>query len=69
MHHDPRTRSVPPDIATMVRELIALNGPTGASRDLGVSRSVVLAVAAGSGVLPGSLALLREAHERHRKAA
>lgn len=66
--HDPRTREVPEDIRAMVADCVSRRGPTGASRALGVSRSVVLTVCAGEGVLPGTLALLREALIRREAA-
>jgi len=63
-HHDPRTRPVPHDLRAMVRDCIKRRGPKGAATALGVSRTALLAVAAGYQALPGTLALLRAA-QRH----
>lgn len=60
-YHDKRTKPVPPDVRDFVCRVVDERGPTGAARALAVSRSVVLAVVAGADVLPGTLALLREA--------
>jgi hypothetical protein len=51
-------------LSTLVRRTVELRGVAGAARALGVSRTVVLAVMANHPVLPGSLALLREAFRR-----
>jgi hypothetical protein len=61
VHHDPRTRPVPDDIREHARSLMRERGPRGAATALGVSRSALLAVCAGADVLPGTLALLRQA--------
>ncbi len=52
----------------MVAECHARRGATGAAKAIGVSRPVILAVLAGTGVTSGTLALLRE-YARHRHAA
>lgn len=44
-------------------------GPRAAALALGVSRSAFLAVCAGADVLPGTLALLREADAAQREGA
>lgn len=64
---DPRLRDVPDDIRQMVMECQRRRGTQGAARAIGVSRPVVLAVMAGTGVTSGSLALIRE-YARHRRA-
>jgi len=56
------------EIRTLVARTLDLLGPVHAARVLGVSRSTLLTVAAGGGVLPGSLALLREAYRRSELA-
>jgi hypothetical protein len=68
-YSDPRTKPVPPEIRDFVRRVVDAQGPTGASRTIGVSRSVVLAVVAGADVLPGTLALLTQAKHRVTEAA
>lgn len=68
MHHDPRTRPVPEEIREHARTLMRQHGPRGAAAALGVSRSALLAVCAGADVLPGTLALLREAASRRGAA-
>lgn len=68
-HHDPRTRPVPPELVEMVKDCLGRRGPAGAARALGVSRHVVLAAAAGMDLVPGSIALLREALQRRERAA
>jgi hypothetical protein len=67
-HHGPRTRPVPQELVDMVRDCLGRRGPKAAADALGVSRFVVLAVAAGTEVTPGSLALLREALRRKEAA-
>lgn len=59
-HVDKRTRDVPPEIAQAVRAELEQAGANAAARALGVDRSVVLAVAAGQKIMPGSIALIRE---------
>ena len=59
-----RTRPVPPELQRIARDLLEAQGTGGAAAELGVSKAVVLRVAAGAGVLPDSLALLREAVRR-----
>lgn len=59
-HLDKRTRDVPSEIASVVRAELEQAGANAAARALGVDRSVVLAVAAGQRVMPGTLALIRE---------
>ena len=44
----------------MIRQAVELQGLVGAARRLGVGRGVLLAVLAGTGVLPATIALLRE---------
>jgi hypothetical protein len=68
-HHDPRTRPVPDEIREHARTLMRERGPRGAAAKLGVSRSALLAVCAGADVLPGTLALLREATQGGGRAA
>lgn len=69
MSFDPRTRPVPPEIQAQVADCLRRRGPVGAAKAIGVSKSVVLSVAAGAPVLPGSLALLREYARRCDMAA
>ncbi len=52
----------------MVKDCLERRGRAGAARVLGISPGVVLAVAAGADVLPGSLALLRVALSRRTAA-
>jgi hypothetical protein len=67
-HHDPRTRPVPEDVREHARALMRRVGPRAAARELGMSRPALLAVCAGADVLPGTLALLREAIARRTAA-
>jgi hypothetical protein len=64
MSHVTRSHVPPPELQELVRECVARRGVPGAVRALGVSRGVLLAIAAGAPVLSGSLALLREAQRR-----
>ncbi len=59
-HPDNRLRDVPPEILDVLTRELEQRSPAAVARDVGVSRSVVLAAAARAGVLPGSLSLLRE---------
>ncbi|MFZ5891285.1 MAG: hypothetical protein ACOY0T_09565 [Myxococcota bacterium] len=61
VHHDPRTKPVPEELRELVRDRLRRLGPRGAAAELNLGRSTVLSIAAGGDVLPGTLALLREA--------
>jgi hypothetical protein len=53
--------SVAPDtMRERVRGVLQRNGARGAERELGVSRTTILAIVAGAPVRAGSLALVRE---------
>ena len=67
-HDDPRTRDVPPELIAMVRDCVSRRGRRGASRVLGLSVTTLAAVLAGFPVMPGTLALLREAARRKEAA-
>jgi hypothetical protein len=56
----PRGERPPEEIRTEVSRLLEAHGPRELSKRLGMSRDAVLGVAAGTHVLPGTLALLRE---------
>ncbi len=60
VNRKPIATDVPPDIRSTVTEVLRLRGPRGAAKVLKISRPTVLAVAAGVGVHPGTLAVLRE---------
>ncbi|HET9930833.1 MAG TPA: hypothetical protein VFQ35_09110 [Polyangiaceae bacterium] len=59
--HDPRTRPVPDDLRDRARALMRERGPRAAAMALGISRTALLAICGGADVLPGTLALVREA--------
>lgn len=59
-----RTRPVPSTIRAAVAAHVRHWGVSGAARALGVSRGVVLAILAETGVMPGTLALVRESLAR-----
>lgn len=61
VHRDPRCKPVPDEIRAFARRLLRQRGPRKAARALGVSRTALLAVTGGADVMPGTLALLREA--------
>jgi hypothetical protein len=64
MAHDTRVRVVPDEYRAHARERMAELGVAAAARELGLSTSSLLRVIAGAPVMPGSLALLREAINR-----
>lgn len=61
---EPRCKAVSDDLVAMVQDCVGRRGVPGAARALGVGRSALLAVLAGRPVMPGTLALLREARAR-----
>lgn len=67
-HHDPRTRPVPEEMRSRARLLMQEHGARAAAVQLGISRTALLALAAGADVLPGTLALVREAERVGRLA-
>lgn len=64
VHRDPRTRPVPPETRALAQRLLQERGPKRAAAALGISRTALLSICAGSPVVPGTLALLREAQTR-----
>jgi hypothetical protein len=56
-HVDRRLRPVPIAVRIVVTELVAERGPRGAARELGMSRSAVMQIAAGLPCMPGTLAI------------
>ncbi len=64
MTHDNRLRAVPADLVVIVSYYIDRMGAARACDRFGTHRATLLAIAAGRPVMPGSLALLREANRR-----
>lgn len=58
---DARVREVPPDLLELAKAALAEHGATRAAEELGISRATLLGIVAGTPVMPGSIALLREA--------
>ncbi|MEO7033098.1 MAG: hypothetical protein ABI548_04605 [Polyangiaceae bacterium] len=64
VRRDLRLVAVPPEIRERVTFLVREHGPLNAAKLLGVSRDLAVRVTAGLEVMPGSMALLREAMGR-----
>ena len=65
-HTRPGMRPVPSDMRERARALMRERGTRAAASALGISRTALLAVAAGADVLPGTLALLKASEESCR---
>jgi hypothetical protein len=61
---DPRLVLASPELTEQAKILLDELGPAHAAEELGISRATLLGIVAGTPVMPGSLALLREAMRR-----
>lgn len=61
MHDQARTITPPPEVRDYALGMIHRLGPGPAAKALGVARQTAVSVALGAPVMPGSVALIREA--------
>jgi hypothetical protein len=69
LHVDPRLRVVRPELVALCRQLVAEHGLKQAAQEIGLGRATLASVLAGTGSMPGTIAILEGYEARQGRAA